>query len=691
MIAWNWQPDLSRTVFVDLETQSHVDVRKYGGAAYLADPYTRLLSAVFMCGDECVTWIPPGRAPAGYKPECVSEGVPPAVQRWIDAGYTFCAHNAEQFDAPAWRRFGLPSVRWVDSIHFCRLRGLPAGLDGASKALGGPGKSDDRAMRLLTECKRAGVYPVGTPAAWDQLIAYNVADVRELRRVAEAVMHDAGREARVMKVSAEINARGVMVDLPFTRKLRDCWDKCRNESTDRISEMTGGKLTADNIRSVKQVKDYLASLGFHVESLNSGFVNQILNSPEDYIDSEDHAAQIVALLADRQNAVRATVGKLDRILGSVEADECVRGVLVYCGAQATGRYSSRVVQVHNMPRGFELGRDYDTLLADLNYDEVCNVASRTKHPQLNRRLTSAEVLTTLTRSVLRARPDRVLVPFDFMAVEARKLAWLARCDAMLSVFANPKADIYCDMASKLYGRRITKADKNERQVGKVIVLGCGYGMSATTFAATCKVMLVDLDAAGVTAEQCVKAYREGYPEVPALWKAYERAAFAAIQFGRESVAGRCLFRRDASGYLCIELPSGRVLRYRNARVEMRPAKWAPQGPPVPQMVYDSGYGYAKTLYGGLICENIDQGSSRDLLAHAVCTIPRDCVMHVHDEAVFEMQRNEAARAFETIGRGMVSNPDWAGGFPAAAEGFVCTNYAKNPPADAIHGKFYAQG
>lgn len=676
--------------FMDIETQSAADLRKIGGKAYINDPSTRLLSVVFMVDDRLIVWIPDGRTPLGYgytapSVELHIGGMPDIIAKLAET-HVWVAHNAETFDAVAWERF-YPDVRprWIDTLHFCRLYGYPGSLDAASKAMGGAGKSDTTAMKLLTTAKVVSGqvrYPVGTKPLWDQLIAYNIADVVELKRISDEVLYnDRYRENPTLEVSSEVNQRGMYVDLPFARTLRDCWDTLRQQSYDHIAEMTGGKLTADNIRSPKQVKAWLESVGFPMVSLNSATVNQILNDPEKYINEADcertEAELAIALLAERQNATRSTVGKLDRLFAVVDPDSCVRNIIQYHGA-GTGRYSGRDLQPHNFARGVLDGATVAELLSDMSWERVQAVAAKTKHPTLkNRNVSVSDVLATLTRSVLRARPGKKIIPIDFMGVEARGTAWVARCDRMLNVFSDKSKDIYCDMASSLYQREVTKHNKEERQCGKIIVLGCGYGMGHAKFDVTARVLLVDLAAANVTAEQCVKAYREAYPEIPAVWRAYDKAMHYVVQNpGQTVVAGRCTFGYSG-GFAWIELPSGRRLRYRNARRVLEAPKWDPNGRPMWQICYDTPYGFRKYLYGGLICENIVQAICRDILTDRMVALREHCpVLHVHDEIVFEEGEERASDVIHTIGKQMATPPEWAADFPLGCEGFTGTHYTK---------------
>jgi hypothetical protein len=277
MMQFNWG-EKDRLIYMDLETQSALNIKKEGAKQYLESATTRLLSAVFLTGDELLVWAPKSRLPRGYDYSAedasgygvsidTGEDCPESIRQRISDGYTFVAHNAETFDAIAWARF-CPDVsaNWIDTLHLCRLYGYPGSLDGASKAMGGSGKSDATAMKLLTTARIVGsnlVYPVGTAPLWDALIAYNIKDVLELKRIAgEVLFRDRYREDAILHRSTEINQRGVKIDVEYVRKLRDVWQLMQNESYDEISRLTGGKLDATNIRSPKQVKGYLESLGF---------------------------------------------------------------------------------------------------------------------------------------------------------------------------------------------------------------------------------------------------------------------------------------------------------------------------------------------------------------------------------------------------------------------------------------------
>lgn len=983
-VKWNYSP--TDVTFMDVETQSALNVRAVGGKQYVRDPSTRLLSAVFKRNGELVSWIPKGRAPYGIEyhlESCkasgvlpsgeyvISDTVPDKVQQWIANGTTFIAHNAEAFDGPFWTRHIKQDVTWFDTIHLCRLHGLPASLDAACKAIGGKGKADDDAMRLLTNVKvhrKTGAlsYPVGTERLWQALIKYNIEDVNEMEALylylTSLPIPDTERE--MLNLNWQINQRGVRINLEFARRLRDAWAKSKLESVDELVTLTDGALNKDNIGSPKQVKAYLASLGLVVDSLDKRIINQILENPEQFIErtDSDDAQKALAVLVERQNAVRSTIGKIDRLFKVVDEDETVRNCIVYYGAH-TGRFSGRDLQPHNFPRGLQFSSEpteakqllsgafeTDDLLAYAKIiAEKLQASAKTRKER--REATVANVLATLTRGVITAREGHEFAIADYAAVEARGIGWVARCNSMLDAFSDVKKDIYLDMASKLFGRTCTKKDKEERFIGKQIVLGCiaegtpiltdsgwkpienikltdrlwdgveyvahdgvvfsgvkqvspigdvwltrdhkvltqkgwveacqlnanthclpstasmengrlfllnsdqeadclqwnanahaeqftscypatsfqanqrgvmlarmshqgrrnqsmqtsyrtltiengysivsalrtrvattqnaqhtktmaageyayslptdarfspissrypdgithnskltgstitdttrhstcnfqqdqnrmrivatfdilnvgernrfqagnlivhncGYQMAAPKFDAGCKVYLVDLAASGVTAEDCVMAYRKGYPEVPQVWRAYQDAAMYCIKNRQSINAGRCTFTMDGN-YLCMRLPSGRLIRYRNAAVELLPPKWNPSGAPIEQITFQSAYGFRKGLYGGLLAENAVQGLCRDLLRDAMREVSKTypVVLHVHDEILIEAPKEQAESALHLLCKIMSTPPKWAENFPIRVEGFTNRHYTKSAVCNS-HTADYLKG
>lgn len=707
MVRFAWDVP-SDPVFIDLETQSPVSLPAVGSKAYVNCPDTRLLCAVAIRGNTCVVWVPPGRAPdalgginvddlwpEGWPRDCtiglyVNE-TPDEMQDWLRDGRRFVAHNAEGFDAMAWARLVPgPQPTWFDTIPLARAAGLPGSLDEIGKRLLGRGKTDSTALRMLFTAKIKDdrcVYNVGTVPLWRDVIRYNIADVLLLQRIFHHVKTYG--ETDVLRLHSEINARGIRFDRSFCDALWAAWGELERRAHGRIAELTGGALTADNIRSGPQVKRWLESQGLKIASLNRQQLELLYDEPEDFFKGADADSipRVIEVLKLRQSANRAGKGKIARLYSLADEDQRLRDLIVYHGAH-TGRFSGRGIQPHNMARG-----------VPMDLEGVFTRFTATGRIDLESLDTSKyaldDLLATLFRPVFCAPEGFTLGIVDYGQVEARGVAWVAGEGSLLDLFADTKIDLYRVTAAKLWGIAPEAVTKDQRQIAKNITLGCGYGMGWRKFGAYCALNRIDLEAAGTNAKKCVAWYRGNYPRIggkyEGVWRRYERAAFAAVE-GSEAVAGKCeFFMRD--GHLHVRLPSGRCLVYRNASIQPREPGWAkPLGLDVglrPTLVYAHPHKPEGVLYGGLITENIVQAICRDLLCDALLKLSAagfPIVLHVHDEVVMELPAGTAADDIRRAGAIMSTPPAWAAGFPLTVEGFTNDRYTKGPFKNSHHVK-----
>lgn len=401
----------------------------------------------------------------------------------------------------------------------------------------------------------------------------------------------------------------------------------------------------------------------------------------------DRIERVIEVLKLRQLATRGSVGKINRAYELLDDDGRLRDWATYYGAH-TGRWSGRGFQPHNLPRGVKI--DIEACLDAFDAGTLTLDTVRKAAPGV----AIDDALASLLRPAVVAAPGHRLLICDYAAIEARGIAWVAGEEVLLNLFRRGD-DPYCAMASVIFGREITKKDAAERQIGKVVVLGCGYGMSARKFAAYCELQRIDLLAAGVTGDSCVKAYRHTNSNIVAVWKAYNSAAFDAVAHDVVRSAGRCVFGMRG-GSLCIRLPSGRELVYRDARIEDRvpgycKALGIPETPR-PTVCYTKPHGYEGNLYGGLLAENIVQATCRDLLATSLVLCERNnlpVVLHVHDEIVCEVPELPTTVcnwALEDLAEIMTTPPPWAEGFPIGVEGFTAKRYSKSAFRDSFHVK-----
>jgi DNA polymerase bacteriophage-type len=743
VIRW----DDSAPVFWDCETQSAAELRTVGGRLYAADPSTRVLTAVFHIDGVYHVWIPayhdrapsaanvwPAQLGAAQPVEVHHGGLPAAVRAAVDAGRTFVAHNAFGFDRFIWEhciapRENVGTPPWADTIPAARAGGYPGKLDSIARELVSEGK--DAGHRILMKHIHATATPTGYeyPAvgagALEVIARYNVADVELLRRV-WAALDSAPVEADVIDAHDAVNHRGIRLDESLARKLTAVSGESVQRAADRIAELTGGELSAKNLRSTPQVNAWLASKGVRILSnqtdatgarkltLRKEFVAQALANPWLMVDEDapagaekDIPPEVFEVLRLRSAALRITGAKGERAVMRASADSRARDLHTYHQAH-TGRWSSAGIQIHNLPRP-KKGVPVETLLAMHESGQWGNDSAAAYEMiarELPAKLTVDDALSSLLRPLFVAEPGHALAVCDYAAVECRGIAWIAGEETLLDALASGR-DVYREFGARLFGKPAAEVTDLERHVAKQVVLGCGYGLGADKFRIYCGLQNVDLAAAGTDAESCVEAYRAAYPAIagrPAgviegrpyrsggVWSQLAKAAMSAVTEGGVHAAGRTRWAYDGECLRC-ELPSGRVLHYRRARVEDRiPGYAAALGldRPKPTLVYQSTYGES-TLYGGKIAENVVQAICRDLLATALVGCERaglPVVLHVHDEIVAEvpLRGDNGASDLERLAAVMVETPEWAAGFPVGAEAFCAPRYLKAAPKGWPHTK-----
>lgn len=634
-----------------------------------------------------MVWAPRDRRPPGNlkcNAAVLDDVEPPEFFRQLGRQCTLVAHNAFRFDAPVWHRF-IGEAEWYDTLYPARVAGLPGKLNDISMALAGRGKKDAAAMRLLSRATVRGgavVYPVGTPPLWESLVAYNIDDVELLEHVYNRTRGFV--EPDVVAAHLNINARGILVDQEYLRALADMWTDLEAQAGIDVHRLTKGELDGSALRSVPRMKAWLEKHGVRLASLDRKSLEAMYDDPERFFEGADDTELIAAVLKIRQLATRTSKAKIKRIFELIGAGGRVYDCIVYYGAH-TGRFSGRGFQPHNFPRGVK-GLDVERCVADPRIETVREEAAKVK-------ASADDTLATLLRPVIVPPPDELLGIIDYASIEARGVAWIAREDSLIQQFASGE-DVYCTMAARIFGRPITKRDVRERFIGKETVLGSGYGMSAHKFTVQCNARGIDLEAAGTTAEACIDAFRDAYPAIAGrrtgprggrtggLWKDLSEALNLVVRRRIPNMTrGRCEFRMDGND-LDVKLPSGRSMRYRNARIEdVVPGYCAMLGlPPMPKptVVYDHPHGYSRALYGALMTENIVQALCRDILVDALVQLERAgyrTVLHVHDEIVYEGATDEnMERACCIMSRG----PLWAAGFPIGVEGFCSPRYVKAP-------------
>jgi DNA polymerase len=648
-------------VLVDFESRSRCDLKRRGGRVYWEDPSSEAIVAV-LCNTET------GEAQV-WEPGDPTPNLALAI-----------AHNASTFDRHAARASGWHVDRWLDSSHAARRAGLPGKLDALAKRWLGRPKDDtgSKLTKSLSRPSRAkktfGQLPEITPEIRARVTAYCVDDV--------SVMVDAWSklepwfdvDADVAQADAAINERGIRLDTELVEAMlklvaRDQERQCE-ETARLLGRMPDGVATAGCATIWNAELARSAAMSPAQLCAMTGLPNAQAKTLDDIIRAQ--GAKAHPLLKLRRALASIVPGKLRAALERVSPDGMLRDSHHYMGAH-TGRWSSKGMQHHNLPRvsfeddAHEIGWD----VAD--YIEA--LVDGVKHGQM---LTKKQ-FDGLLRAVLCADDGQTLVVLDYGGIEARCLAWAARDAKALDVFraydAGQGPNPYCIAATGIFGHTVTKKDKTEYGVGKIAELMLGYGAGANKYAESCEKAGVDLVAAGVDAEDVVRTWRKARAHVPKLWRDCEQA-FAAACNGKRAVAGPWVYEPHAAAsgsggvdVWCV-LPSGRPIVYSEARATRDSRGW--------DLSY-RGHLFRDHVYGGLLVENAVQATCRDFLADALVRCEKDGLrpqLHVHDEVVCGVDDALADEGLRCMREIMSDPPDWADGMPIVLEGFKGKRYRK---------------
>jgi DNA polymerase len=644
-------------VSIDLETRSLADLRATGVHRYAEDPSTQVICLTYAYENEPVKiW------------RCLSDPMPAELFHLMFSGAYFKAWNA-QFERTIWnqvltRQCGvapLPTEKWVCSMAIGRAAGLPGSLEEAAIALGLQEQKDKEGSRLMLQMTKPRSLD---PLTWwededrlKRLEAYCAQDVvveREIWKRLPPAMNR--RERQIWLADQAINDRGVKLDIPLILAASKIAVAEQSRLSRAIKRVTGGAVSS--ITRVADLKTWLmARIGVDVESVDKASIEALLADDTLATDVRD------ALLI-RQEAAKSSVKKLEAMLKAVGSLNRVRGLLQYFGA-ATGRWAGRLVQPQNFPRGAVkvTAPVIDALLTG-NPMVVAQIGS------------PLEVVSSALRGMLVAAPGKTFYVADYGQIEARVVAWLAGQKDLLQLFADGGL-VYEEMAAVIYGIPVDQVTKDQRQVGKMAILACGFQMGAKRFAEQAGVELS-------LAEMTVAAYRAKNYRIRELWWALQDTALTVVTKGLTSrlevpgTGGKLAFR-TAGKWLAMDLPSGRSLWYYDPKIEMRSVPWSKDLVPSVQVMAMNSYTRKwepAQMYGGLWCENATQAVARDLMADAILRLEAKgfpVVLTVHDEIIAEAYPTESVETFVNL---LSEVPSWAEGCPVKAEGWSGSRYRK---------------
>lgn len=687
-------------VFMDLETRSEVDLKAAGGWVYAHHPSTEIISAVFKHKGRYIAWTPTLNKPVPAQAVGVDESyagteLPEAVRELLV--YPWAAHNAYHFDALVWETPGLdsrrfaPPVEWLDSRNFACQRGLPRGLEGAGMAVLGLGKDEVGHQSMLKLCQphpKTGRFVPLTVRNIAPMLAYNVKDVLLLERFWEAEQRDAEEhgqpyrtpmEARVEEADRRINWRGIPFDFDLARKV------VKLEETNREVNAEEQDLDRAMLRSNKQVAELLKSFDIVLPNLQQDTINAAIKS-----GSLPGAA--VEILEARLVEKKISSKKLSKGLDMSHGGNLYLQ-LMYHSAH-TGRWGGRGMQPQNLKsRGVLDTADTEEIISWLEGQsaqdpEKLLSAFREAFPGVK----VPKAVGSCIRPCIRADGDRWMVVFDYASVESVGLSWVADDLEGLQDFIDG-VDPYKRHVSKVEKIPYDQVSDKQRKFAKPAVLGCGYQLGG----AGCAAYYAAVGGFTITEEEgqkIVEAWRDANPLIAGettgkvyhgtiirqggLWKAVQAAATDAVKGLGPQLAGKCWWRMEGSHLIC-ELPSGRRLVYRDARIEPTVPSWG--GEPRDTLTYSRPLGkvqWRAPLWGGRLVENIVQAICRDLLAEALVRLVDagyDVPFHVHDEIVW-LQDTPDFRAAVEGAKLMAQTSQWAETFPVRVAGFMSKRYYK---------------
>lgn len=640
---------------IDIETFSDIDLIKCGVYKYADSPAFEILLFAYSIDDGEINII-----------DLVNgEELPEEIAEAIKSDTVIkTAFNAQFERVCLSKHLGIlldPSSWYCTAVQAAELS-LPSSLADVGAALGLERQKMTEGKELIkyfcVSCKptksnggRTRNMPWDAPEKWALFKEYCKRDVDVERQIAKKLeMYPISEsEHRLYVLDQRINDRGVLVDLSLAQQAIKINSIQTAVATEQAYTLTG----LENPNSVAQLKAWLTENGVEIESLSKKAVAALADETDGDIQEMLHLRLLMS---------KTSVKKYEAVMRSVCKDNRVRGMMRFCGASRTGRWSGNILQPQNLPQNHlpdltlarDIVKDGDFEMLDMTFGNVPNV------------------LSELIRTVLIPKSKYRFIVADFSAIEARVLSWLAGEQWRLDTFRNG-GDIYCASASQMFRVPVEKHGVNGhlRQKGKISELACGYGGSV---GALKNMGAVEMGVPEDELQGLINDWRNANPHIVKLWTEVGNTAMKAIKEKTIVSLGKLVFMYER-GILFIRLPSGRRLSYIKPRIGTNRFG----GDSITYM----GVGASKKwerleTFGGKLVENIVQAIARDLLASAMINVANagyNIVFHVHDEIIAEVPDGQGS--VDEMCKLMSINPDWADGIPLSADGYECEYYRKD--------------
>ena len=658
---------MAKNLFIDVETYSSVDIKESGAYKYIESPDFEILIIGYALDDGPVKIV--DLAQGEEMPEEFEEAL-------LDPDCVKVAHNAV-FERLSFKCIGynVPAEQWYCTSVKAAYCGLPLSLDGVSKALNLTDKKLDTGKALIKyfscPCKATRVngmrtrnYPEHAPEKWEMYKEYNKYDVlaeREIFKRLEAyIIPDIERKMYVL--DQNINDRGILVDMELAESAIAVDNTYTSILTQHAQQLTG----LENPNSPVQIRQWVEkTTGCVVMSLSKETMPDLMKEFADYPD-------VIELLNIRKKLSKTSIKKYYAMLNCAMKDHRVRGTFQFYGANRTGRWAGRLLQLQNLsknhishievPREMIRARDWESV--EMMYDDV------------------ADILSQLVRTALIASPGKVFSVADFSAIEARVISWLANEKWRMDVFRGD-GKIYEATGAKMFNVPISAITKGSvlRDKSKISELALGYegSLGALKRMGGERMGLSDTEMMSL-----VRKWRSANPAIVDMWKEIDEASKEAVRYQRPV---SCTCRNiifDCNGeFMTIQLPSGRKLFYYGPKFKDK--KIGCSTMPTRVLCYQGVVQETKQwgeidTYGGKLTENIVQAISRDLLGNSMLNLEANDyypVCHIHDEVLSEVPEENAQAYYEEMASIMGTPPEWASDLSLRADGYTTPFYLKD--------------
>ena len=645
-----------KTISIDIETFSSVDLAKSGVYRYAESPDFEVLLFGYSVDGGTVSVVDLASG----------EKIPPYILSALeDETVIKCAFNANFERICLSRLLGyetgryLSPVSWHCTMVWSAYMGLPLSLQGCGAVLRLDRQKLTEGKELIryfcVPCQptkanggRTRNLPGDAPEKWARFKIYNARDVETETEIRQKLSRFPVPEEIWDEycIDQKINDTGVALDRTLVREAIAMDGVSGHELSDAMKSLTA----LENPNSVSQMKTWLAANGLHTDTLGKKTVAELLKT------APERLREVLLL---RQQLAKSSVKKYQAMENAVCSDGRARGMFQFYGANRTGRWAGRLIQMQNLPQNH---------LSDLSQ---ARALVRTGNREAVKLLYEdiPDTLSQLIRTAFVAPEGKKFIVADFSAIEARVIAWMAGETWRQQVFADGK-DIYCASASQMFGVPVEKHGINGhlRQKGKIAELALGYGGAVGALKA---MGALDMGLSEEELPPLVQAWRNANPNIVSLWWAVDSAVTEAVQRRTSSKTHGIRFTYR-SGMLLITLPSGRNLTYIKPKIGTNSFG-------SPCVTYEGVGGTKKwerlESYGPKFVENIVQATARDILCYAMKALRyTDIVMHIHDEIVIEADPQMSLQAVcEQMGR----TPPWAPGLLLRADGYETQFYRKD--------------